>query len=170
MPVTSGLGHWMILPRLGLIGSFAFHGAAVRRVCPVGRGALESSSSTLTRAGTRAVSAFGVSREMSATEQQDPTQQQEEPKQETTVVAGVRALCDRYEGFVLDQFGVLHGARLVGGVTTLRGRFKHMICCSLLAKSIISYEYEGVHVVGRHASIPPRSYKSSVILVLRSSK
>lgn len=41
---------------------------------------------------------------MSAAEQQQPLQ-----PQTTTVVPGVQDLCDRYDGFILDQFGVLHG-------------------------------------------------------------
>lgn len=92
----------MLLPRLGLIGSFVFHGAASKRVCPGFRGALSPSS--LLRLRTTRPYNVALSRKMSSTEHQ-----QSEEKTHTTVVGGVRELCDRYDGFILDQFGVLHG-------------------------------------------------------------
>lgn len=91
----------MLLPRLGLIGSFVFHGAACKKVCPAFRG-----TSSL-RLRTTAVRAYNValSRKMS----QSSSVHHQEEKARTKVVGGVRELCDRYDGFILDQFGVLHG-------------------------------------------------------------
>lgn len=104
----------MLLPRLSLIGSFAFHGAtSARRIFPAFRGGPGSSSllrlqgalrSTSCSSSSSTVSSAG---KMSATDQQQEQQQQQQ--QTTKVVAGVRDLCDKYDGFILDQFGVLHG-------------------------------------------------------------
>ena len=95
---------WMLLPRLGLIGSFVCQGAASKRVCPGFRGALSESSYTLLRLRTTRAYNVALTRKMSSTEYK-----QREEKTHTKVVGGVRELCDRYDGFILDQFGVLHG-------------------------------------------------------------
>lgn len=92
----------MLLPRLGLIGSVVFHGVASKRVCAGFRSAL-SASSLLRLRTTRAYN-VALTRKMSSTEHQ-----QQEERTHTKVVGGVRELCDRYDGFILDQFGVLHG-------------------------------------------------------------
>lgn len=89
--LTTATGYQMLLPGLGVIGTFAFQGV-VQRVCPGFRGApLVSSSPSLLRLNRR------TSSKMSTTDEK------------TKVVQGVRQLCDAYDGFILDQYGVLHG-------------------------------------------------------------
>lgn len=93
----------MLLRRIGLIGSFVFHGGAAKPSCTAG-----FSSCVLHRqekgrlfhqrrlgASTRNRAAV----EMSTTSADG----------RTNIVAGIRELSDRYDGFILDQFGVLHG-------------------------------------------------------------
>lgn len=122
----------MLLPRLGLIGSFVFHGAASKRACPGFRSAL-SASSLLRLRTTRAYN-VALSRKMSSTEHQE-----REEKTHTKVVGGVRELCDRYDGFILDQFGVLHDGRdaLPGAVECLeelRRQGKRLVVLSNTSK------------------------------------
>lgn len=40
--------------------------------------------------------------------------EQQEQQRNTKVVGGIRELCDQYDGFILDQFGVLHGETSCG--------------------------------------------------------
>lgn len=80
----------MLLPQLSVVGTFAFQGAA-RRVSIAVRGNLLDATTYVRR------SSGLTSLRMSTAES------------ETKVVAGVRQLCDAYDGFILDQFGVLHG-------------------------------------------------------------
>lgn len=44
----------------------------------------------------------------SSTDQQPMSDQH--PNEKTRMGAGLRELVDKYDGFILDQFGVLHGA------------------------------------------------------------
>ena len=86
----------MLLRRIGLIGSFVFHGgAATKRSC-----AGFSNSAFLPHLHQQRLRAQRnkASVDMSTTS-----------GEQTKVVGGVRELCDRYDGFILDQFGVLHG-------------------------------------------------------------
>lgn len=104
--IRSGeVGHQMLLPQLCLIGSFSFHGVVARKSCLGFRSGLGSSTSVLfskLTSGARTSRRIStvLARKMSLTEHQ-----------ETKVVAGMRELCDEYDGFILDQFGVLHGER-----------------------------------------------------------
>lgn len=100
----------MLLPRLSLIGSFAFHGTiSARRICAAFRGG-PGSWPLLRLHGASRLTSFSSSstvlstKKMSAADHQQPQQ-----PQTTKVVPGVQDLCDRYDGFILDQFGVLHG-------------------------------------------------------------
>lgn len=91
---------YMLLRRIGLIGSFVFHGGAAKRSCPGFSSSTHTQQSLLSpglfrRASTR--NRVGV--EMSSASADD----------QTRIVTGIRELCDRYDGFILDQFGVLHG-------------------------------------------------------------
>lgn len=81
----------MLLPRLGVVGSFAFQGTGFQ-------GFRLISSVAQKTLGTINMSAS------SATDEQRQKQQQR-----TKIVAGMQELCDKYDGFILDQFGVLHG-------------------------------------------------------------
>lgn len=83
--------HFMLLRRIGLIGSFVFHGGAAKR---------SLAGFAFHQHGLRSVSTrHRAAVEMSSTSADGRTK----------IVAGIRELCDRYDGFILDQFGVLHG-------------------------------------------------------------
>lgn len=91
----------MLLRRIGLIGSFVFHGGAAKRSCSgFATSALDSGRLFhQRRLGARASTRNRAAVAMSSTSADGGTK----------VVAGIRELSDKYDGFILDQFGVLHG-------------------------------------------------------------
>lgn len=92
-PVTD---HLMLLRRIGLIGSFVFHSGAAKRSCA---GFATPQAGRLFQRRPGASTRNRAALEMSSTS----------ADQRTKVVAGIRELCEKYDGFILDQFGVLHG-------------------------------------------------------------
>lgn len=52
------------------------------------------------------------------------------PVMSTKVVGGIAELCDRYDGFILDQFGVLHGEYLARTLHSARCVFAVCFYCS----------------------------------------
>lgn len=109
----------MLLRRIGLIGGFVFHGGAARRACagysscsaalqhqvPIRSSLFHQRASTSRGAHSSAV--VPTRHRVATTIAMSSTSAAGE--QTTKVVPGVRELCDKYDGFILDQFGVLHG-------------------------------------------------------------
>ena len=117
----------MLVSRLGLISGFAFHAAEGRRLYVSLRGTLGSSLPSAYQQAHACWKRSSVS--MSTAHQQ----------QATKIVTGVRELCDKYDGFILDQFGVLHGEQccIHHRSFTMSGIWTNMTCSSL---SVVSYE------------------------------
>lgn len=123
--------HWkqhntrMLLPRIGLIGSFVLRDGAAKRVCAgFLSGAIQHRSSPtsvaqppfLQRTIARACSS--VPRRSRAAARGFLAMSTTPGVETTKVVQGVRELCDSYDGFILDQFGVLHGESRPTSVAT----------------------------------------------------
>ena len=96
----------MLLRRIGLISSFVFHGGASKRSCT---GFASSALHTQQQEGRlfhqqRRLGASAATRNPAALAMSTTS-----ADGRTKIVAGIRDLSDRYDGFILDQFGVLHG-------------------------------------------------------------
>lgn len=119
---TNCTRHRMLLRRIRLIGSFVFHGGAATRACA----GFSSSTAALQQVPIRSFVhqrtstsqgrslVFARHRVATAAVTMSSTSA---PAEQTKVVAGIRELCDRYDGFILDQFGVLHGKRAALSMT-----------------------------------------------------
>ncbi|CAM9956804.1 unnamed protein product [Hapterophycus canaliculatus] len=136
----------MLLPRIGLIGSFVLHEGAAKRACAgFASGALQHRSSVSTAAKppslqrTIAHASSSVSRRNRAAGPGFLAMSTTPGVETTKVVAGIRELCDSYDGFILDQFGVLHDGKdaLPGAVECLeelRSKGKRLVILSNTSK------------------------------------
>ncbi|CAN0350672.1 unnamed protein product [Ectocarpus sp. 12 AP-2014] len=123
----------MLLRQIGLFGSFVLQGGAAKRAC-AGFSSCSSSGSAFhlrSPAGSllRRTSSYRLAMSSTSGVQQ----------QTTKVVGGIKQLCDSYDGFILDQFGVLHDGRdaLPGAVECLeelRSQGKRLVILSNTSK------------------------------------
>lgn len=116
----------MLLRRIGLIGGFVFHGGAAKRACA---GFLSSSSAYLqhqvpirsslfhqrasTSRGAHSSAVAPTRHRVATTVAVAMSSTSAAGGEQTKIVQGIRELCEKYDGFILDQFGVLHGELVV---------------------------------------------------------
>lgn len=119
----------MLLPRFGVLGGFAFHEAVARRA-----GSLHSSAAFQTAGRAQVTShvqrtplvpgcselGARMASMSSSSSASVPSPSPHSTKQITKIGSGVRELMDKYDGFILDQFGVLHGAAVLRILCTVR--------------------------------------------------
>ncbi|CAM9204209.1 unnamed protein product [Ectocarpus sp. 6 AP-2014] len=123
----------MLLRKIGLFGSFVLQGGAAKRAC-AGFSSCSSSGSAFhlrSPAGSLLRRTSSNRLAMSSTSGVE--------QQTTKVVGGIKELCDSYDGFILDQFGVLHDGRdaLPGAVECLeelRSQGKRLVILSNTSK------------------------------------
>ncbi|CAN0014736.1 unnamed protein product, partial [Ectocarpus sp. 8 AP-2014] len=122
----------MLLRKIGLFGSFVLQGGAAKRAC-AGFSSCSSSGSAFHLRSPSGSLLRRTSHRLAMSSTPGVEQQT------TKVVGGIKELCDSYDGFILDQFGVLHDGRdaLPGAVECLeelRSQGKRLVILSNTSK------------------------------------